>query len=73
MSQATKEVTKQVCPHCKMPRSEWPTPNGYDGTHCCRACAEGETCTCPHDHSKAESDSDTGSEQIKYQALSENS
>jgi len=39
--------TKQgACPNCSMPREDWPQPKGFDGVHCCEACAQGETCTC---------------------------
>jgi hypothetical protein len=35
-----------ACPNCSMPREDWPEPKGFDGVHCCEACAQGETCTC---------------------------
>ncbi len=28
------------CPVCMVPKNEWDTPDGIDGTYCCEACAK---------------------------------
>lgn len=39
-----------VCPHCQMPRDQWPNPEGYQKDenvlYCCEGCGEGSGCTC---------------------------
>lgn len=46
MADSVNEATQQACPNCGCERIAWPTPNGYDGKHCCKACANGQPCTC---------------------------
>jgi hypothetical protein len=46
MADTVKEVAQQMCPNCGCERTGWPTPNGYDGMHCCEPCAHGQPCSC---------------------------
>lgn len=46
MADSVKETTNQSCPNCGCKRKDWPEPNGYDGMHCCEACAHGQPCSC---------------------------